>query len=212
MEGHGMISQNSSMAVIVHYLFAGQLRITVPAQSHPCRIFASHFPVSDPYLREMDKDGKPVRKVRGGIHHPPSWVGTSATFFITINCAKRGLPQLTKGETPDGIFQSFRFQNERQAWHASVVLLMPDHLHALIGFNWETGDGMKETIGNWKRFTARKLGIDWQRDFFDHRIRSDEDLTNKWIYIRENPVRAGVAKSYEEWPHVWRPPDRKGWT
>ena len=88
---------------------------------------------------------------------------------------------------------------------------MPDHLHAMISFDWERGDGLGQVIQNWKRFTARKLEIVWQRDFFDHRIRSDNDLANKWIYIRENPVRAGLVDTYDAWPHVWRPPNRIGW-
>ncbi len=88
---------------------------------------------------------------------------------------------------------------------------MPDHLHALISFDWERGDGPRDAIQNWKRFTARKFGIEWQRDFFDHRIRSESDLGNKWIYIRENPVRAGLVDSYDAWSHVWRPPNIQGW-
>ena len=153
----------------------------------------------------------PQRKVRNETHYPPSWVGKAATFFITINCRLRGRPQLTIGDAPLGLFRSMEFQNERQAWHASILLLMPDHLHAMISFDWEIGDGMGGSLQSWKRFTARSLGIDWQRDFFDHRIRSEEDLSNKWTYIRENPVRAGHVKSYEQWPHVWRPPNRIGW-
>lgn len=180
-------------------------------ESHPCHIFASHCPISDPCVQKWIKTGNQSGKSGAGsiirrhrLAHPPHFSSPS----IARNADSRNLP---RGETADGVFQSFRFQNERQAWHASIVLLMPDHLHAIIAFDWETGDGMKEIIGNWKRFTARNLGIDWQRDFFDHRIRSEEDLANKWIYIRENPVRAGLVKSYEEWPHVWSPPDQRGW-
>ncbi|MFK7851433.1 MAG: transposase [Akkermansiaceae bacterium] len=159
----------------------------------------------------MQADDRPVRKVRREIHHPPSWVGTTGTFFITINCSKRGVAQLTEGGISEELFGSFEFQNERQVWHASIVLLMPDHLHAIFSCDWEKGDGLREKVQNWKKFTARKLGIGWQRDFFDHRIRSESDLGNKWIYIRENPVRGKLVESYDEWPHVWRPPDRRGW-
>jgi putative transposase len=180
-------------------------------ESHPCPIYFIAGRIIPSTIILMEPDEKPVRKVRHEIHQPPSWVGTSATFFITINCARRGVAQLTEGRIPEEIFQTFRFQNERQAWHASIVLLMPDHLHAMISFDWERGDGLGQVIQNWKRFTARKLEIVWQRDFFDHRIRSDNDLANKWIYIRENPVRAGLVDTYDAWPHVWRPPNRIGW-
>jgi putative transposase len=31
----------------------------------------------------------------------------------------------------------------------------------------------------------------WQREYFDHLLRSDESYAQKWDYVRDNPVRAG---------------------
>ena len=39
--------------------------------------------------------------------------------------------------------------------------------------------GMKEVIKNWKKFLAGRHGIRWQRDFFDHRLRSEAELQEK---------------------------------
>jgi hypothetical protein len=47
----------------------------------------------------------------------------------------------------------------------------------------------------------------WQKGFFDHVLRSDESYSQKWEYVRENPVRAGLAKTLEDWPYwgeLWR--------
>jgi hypothetical protein len=33
----------------------------------------------------------------------------------------------------------------------------------------------------------------------DHVVRSDENLESKWIYVQENPVRAGFVKAAEDW-------------
>jgi len=41
----------------------------------------------------------------------------------------------------------------------------------------------------------------WQREFFDHVLRSDEGYAEKWDYVRENPVRAGLVRSPNEWPY-----------
>jgi REP element-mobilizing transposase RayT len=41
----------------------------------------------------------------------------------------------------------------------------------------------------------------WQPGFFDHVLRSDESYAQKWEYVRDNPVRAGLVASWEEWPH-----------
>ena len=84
------------------------------------------------------------------------------------------------------------------------VLLMPDHLHALVSF--PTNKGMKTVVTEWKKYVAREFGIRWQRGFFDHRLRGDESLRDKEDYIRLNPVRAGLVSRPEDWPYVWQPP------
>ena len=60
---------------------------------------------------------------------------------------------------------------------------------------------MSEGIRNWKRLAARRTGVVWQRNYFDHRIRPDEGLQMKTDYIRQNPVRAGLVDTPDAWPH-----------
>jgi hypothetical protein len=42
----------------------------------------------------------------------------------------------------------------------------------------------------------------WQKGFFDHVIRSHESYDAKSVYVRENPVRAGLVRKAEEWPYA----------
>lgn len=63
---------------------------------------------------------------------------------------------------------------------------------------------MQSVITAWKHYTATQLGIRWQRDFFDHRLRREESAREKEDYIWNNPVRAGLVKRKEDWPYVWR--------
>ena len=39
-----------------------------------------------------------------------------------------------------------------------------------------------------------------QEGFFDHLLRSHESYAQKWEYIRQNPVRAGLVKFAEDCP------------
>lgn len=78
---------------------------------------------------------------------------------------------------------------------------MPDHLHALV--SCPPDEGLKKVVSAWKRFTARETGIEWQKGFFDHRLRADESFEDKAHYIRHNPVRKGLATTPEAWPHQW---------
>ena len=86
------------------------------------------------------------------------------------------------------------------------MLLMPDHLHAIIAFPRESG--MRKAVANWKHFLAAHQKIDWQRDFFDHRLRDDHEEQEKTSYILMNPVRRGLCERAEDWPWVYRPKDR----
>ena len=110
----------------------------------------------------------PVRKKLP--HTIPQWVAEGSWFFITINCVPPGKNQLCRADTGDAVLAAMSFNHERFVWHCRLCLLMPDHLHAIMAFPREPG--MATTIKNWKKFVAGKHGIDWQRDFFDHRLQA----------------------------------------
>lgn len=133
-------------------------------------------------------------------HRPPAWVRASAIFFITINCRPRGENQLCHDATALILWETIAFRQQRGDWFIHLWLLMPDHLHALVSFPREAD--FTKTIANWKEVTAKKAGISWQRDFFDHRIRSHESLQQKADYIRRNPVRKGLVTLPAEWKFV----------
>jgi REP element-mobilizing transposase RayT len=40
----------------------------------------------------------------------------------------------------------------------------------------------------------------WQKDFFDHVMRSEESYSEKWLYMAENPSRKDLATHLEDWP------------
>jgi hypothetical protein len=42
----------------------------------------------------------------------------------------------------------------------------------------------------------------WQRGFFDHILRSAESYSQKWNYVRENPVRARLVENADAWPYA----------
>ena len=83
-----------------------------------------------------------------------------------------------------------------------AYVLMPDHLHALLSFP-PSGKTLKLIISKWKEWTAKELGIVWQRDFFEHRLRHDESRREKADYILQNPVRKKLVARPEDWPFVY---------
>ncbi|PYL04257.1 MAG: hypothetical protein DME32_02250 [Verrucomicrobia bacterium] len=56
-----------------------------------------------------------------------------ATFFITICCEARVANQLCHGDIARVLFETARRYHDALKWHMKVLLLMPDHLHMLVG-------------------------------------------------------------------------------
>jgi putative transposase len=151
----------------------------------------------------MDLDSqsisRPYRKLLP--HGTPPWVNDEAIFFITICCIPREANQLCHAATATSLFESIEFRAARGDWFVHLLVLMPDHLHGLISFPRERD--MRKVVAGWKEITAKKTGVRWQRDFFDHRLRSNEGYEEKASYIRMNPVRAGLISESTAWPYVW---------
>jgi putative transposase len=139
-------------------------------------------------------------------HTVPQWVSDGSWFFITINCVPPGKNQLCRARVGDAVLAAFAHNHQKLAWHCRLALLMPDHLHAVIAFPPEPG--MATTLKNWKHFVATHFGVDWQRDFFDHRLRNDQEEQEKTSYILMNPVRQGLCERPEDWRWIYRPSDR----
>jgi putative transposase len=161
--------------------------------------------VSDKNKSDVSEKRPYLKRLRSGRrrtlpHDPPHFIGTAdAIFFITVCCQPKGKNQLCKPHVAAAVFQSAEHYYEKHFWSIPILLLMPDHLHMLAKFSPEVG--MKKLVRNWKRYLASENEIVWQRDFFDHRLRSDESLSDKAAYILQNPVRAGLVNQSEDWPY-----------
>ena len=135
------------------------------------------------------------------LHHWPSWVDPEACdYFITICCKQRGTNQLCLPAIGEALLSAARFYHDQQKWFPALLHLMPDHVHMRVRFGRE--QDMIKVVGTWKRFVAREQDIVWQRNFFEHRLRSDESVEDKAAYIPQNPVRAGFVSDAAEWPFV----------
>jgi putative transposase len=99
---------------------------------------------------------------------------------------------------------------ERNGWHVGDYVLMPDHLH-FFAQPGSSSDLMRDWVKTWKSVSARQImtanGIGapvWQDDYFDRYLRSTESYAQKWEYVRNNPVRAGLVVRREDWPYQGR--------
>ena len=123
-------------------------------------------------------------------------------YFITIHAEARERNVLAVPEIAPRLWNEWEVYHRIGRCFPVLFLVMPDHVHGL--FNFPVKESMQSVVSAWKSITARRYGIRWQRDFFDHRVRNDAERVEKDDYIVMNPVRKNLVIEPNEWPYVWR--------
>jgi len=105
-------------------------------------------------------------------------------------------------EIGQAILGSIGHRHDKKVWFCHLAVLMPDHIHLMLSFPSEL-PSLGLIVGKWKHFLAHQYAIEWQENFHDHRIRSVEKYGEIVQYVRDNPVRAGLASKAADWPYVF---------
>ena len=85
-----------------------------------------------------------------------------------------------------------------------VYCFMPDHQHIIITGThddsdlWQTIVRYKQKTGFW--LSKNQPAVKWQKDFYDHILKTEKEVARQVRYILDNPVRKGLAESWEEYP------------
>lgn len=135
------------------------------------------------------------------FHVTPGWVKEGEPFHIRIRTSATQHPALSDQRLASALIGSTQAYHRSGRWHCTLSVLMPDHLHALLRF--PRSPGMSETVRAWKRGCARLQGVRWLEEYFDHRLRNDDEAQTTFTYIRNNPVVKGLCETVEAWPYQW---------
>jgi len=124
-------------------------------------------------------------------------------YFLTWCCFERqalfGDAQVVAGATT----QILRAR-EPSGIEVVAYCFMPDHVHLLVEGVRPDADGRRffklaRQYAGYAHSTAHSARL-WQRYGYEHVVRSDQTSRAVTRYILENPVRAGLVKSVDEWP------------
>jgi putative transposase len=135
--------------------------------------------------------------------HPPRipvWLkwDQEVVYFLTFCVAGR-----RKVLANDEAFAAFEAAIARLTnWNVIAAVLMADHAHLLIAPH-DREAAVGNASGAIKRWIRQRMNAEWQWQpgSFDRLLRSDESAEEKWQYIRENPVRAGLVEKWQDWPY-----------
>ena len=117
---------------------------------------------------------------------------------------------LRRSDIAEMVADAIEHRHDRGDWNVSEYVVMPTHIHLFC----EIGSaGMKAVLEDFKRWTGHQAAKIlqrerscpagrtygerfWQREWFDHWSRSDEEDERTIAYIRNNPVKAGLVNDY----------------
>lgn len=138
-----------------------------------------------------------------------------ATWFFTLVTYDRK-PLLTSGHALSCLRDALERTRARYPFRIDAICVLPDHLHCL----WTLPPGEKDFSRRWnmvkglftKRYLATAPGDErnasrrrtgeaavWQRRFWEHVIRDDDDYARHLDYIHYNPVKHGHVSLPLDW-------------
>ncbi|MGP0093787.1 MAG: REP-associated tyrosine transposase [Xanthobacteraceae bacterium] len=140
-------------------------------------------------------------KIEGGV------------FFFTVTLADRSSDLLVRHI--DRLRRIYSSIQQRFPFETIAICVLPDHLHAL----WSLPEGDADFPLCWSliksgfsrglasdarrtqsKIAKREKGI-WQRRYWEHVIRHEDDLERHVDYIHFNPVKHGYVSKVCDWPH-----------
>jgi putative transposase len=155
---------------------------------------------------------------------PDEYLGT-AISFVTI-CTENRLAIFHNASRSNTAVEALRRTARLMQFLVHAFCLMPDHAHFLVEGTSASSDLLR-FVSQWKQQTGYLFRDElpkrfWQRRFYDHILRGDDDSESVAWYIWMNPVRKGiVAEPHQyafsgsftaDWPNTsaparcWNPP------
>ncbi len=134
------------------------------------------------------------------------------SYFFTVNLRDRRSDLLVA--EIDALRSAVRAARARYPFHIDAWTVLPDHMHCLwtlppddfdFPVRWQTIKAMfsRSVPGVEDRRASlvrkREAGI-WQRRYWEHTIRDDQDYAVHMDYIHFNPVKHGLAAHPADWP------------
>ncbi len=137
---------------------------------------------------------------------------TGACIFFTVNLAAPGSDLLTREVV--ALRRSIARTKSERPFCIDAFVVLPDHLHCI----WTLPPGDRDFSTRWRLIKSRfsrtlpqgptrpshekrnERGI-WQRRFWEHHIRNEDDFNNHIRYCWFNPIKHGLVERPEDWPY-----------
>lgn len=138
-------------------------------------------------------------------------------FFTVVTEGRRQL--LTEPEARTALRDVVQEVRRQYPFAIDAWVMLPEHIHCLwtlpagdtdyskrwglikAGFSKQMKDNQPSRGAISRSRNRHREASIWQRRFWEHQIRDEEDFRRHMDYIHFNPVKHGLAKSVSDWPY-----------
>ena len=139
------------------------------------------------------------------------------SYFITIVTHRREAILI---DNITLLRKSFALSKKRYTYEIDAIIVLPDHIHMILtpknakeyskiiahikrsfvyGLDEELKENARLTLSN--SSYQRKLSSIWQKRFYEHTIRNEQDWLEKMNYIQYNAVKHNLVEDWKEWQY-----------
>jgi putative transposase len=140
-----------------------------------------------------------------------------SSYFFTV-IAFRRRPVLCDDVIRHALRDAFVRTRTRLPFAVDAMVLLPDHLHCI----WTLPEDDFDYSARWAQIKhhvsyvcrdrygigarsqaqrGKRESLIWQRRFYEHMIRNENDMERHADYIHFNPVKHGLVERVAAWPH-----------
>jgi putative transposase len=129
-------------------------------------------------------------------------------------------PLFAEQRNVERLREGFRRTMAKHPFRIDAIVILPDHLHRV----WRLPDGDSDFSLRWRLIAhyvaagmpaptnRRGEKLVWQRRFWEHAIRDEDDWRRHVDYVHYNPVKHGYVSRPEDWPwSSFERAQRRGW-
>jgi len=134
-----------------------------------------------------------------------------ATYFVTL-CTHNRSPGLTSASVASALRAEILDIERAGYWTIRGAVIMPDHLHLLLTLRVRLPLG--RTIARLKSKSKPALfvaGLQWQGNYYEHRLRAEDSVETVLLYIFLNPFRTGLVSLSEIYAWFWLGAEEMAW-
>ncbi|MGB8011313.1 MAG: transposase, partial [Terriglobales bacterium] len=162
-----------------------------------------------PVLDRIESERQAIVKTAFGLHRDLSPDERTKIERLSTATIERfldsgaGACHLRNSAIAEEVANALRYFDEKR-YRLFAWCVMPNHVHVVARFF--PGQTLAAVVHSWKSFSSKHAnrilgmhGVFWHREYYDHLIRSEEELEHSIRYVSENPVKAQL----KDWRWVW---------